>query len=230
MAIMKTSAIVGAISGDLGGVNFVNAEAGQVVRPARRVVATHSEQQQRQQSRLAAAVMAWHKLQPEIRRAWRQFAEQWKRKNRLGVDSPIMGYSLFLMHALDVHGGTPPANFQPPAVVRHIGPTDVTVTGLGPEDIDVTQHGPPIDTNGADITARVWMERFGGQSQVSAWNKARKIADIENPPETIALVPLLDNHDIELLPRERIGIGIAWRWCDNTFGHTVWAAHTVVSP
>lgn len=229
MAIMKNSPLVGGISGNVGGVNFVNAQGGQVIRPAKLARHSLSEAQQRQQSRLSQAVSAWHRLQPEVRRMWRQFAEQWKRRNRLGIGAPITGYNLYLKHVLDVHLGTPPANFSPPSVVRHIGPTDVTVSSTSPSALTVEQSGPPIGGDTSDLTARLWLHRFGGQSQVSAWNSPRRIADIENPSGTLDLNALLSPHDIELLPYERIGVGIAWRWCDNTFAHVVWAGHTVAA-
>lgn len=227
MAILIPSALVSRMSGNIGGVNFVATKGASVARLALRAGKKTTPGQQDRTARVSRSVWHWNKLPSEIRVQWQRFAENQRIPNRLGVHTTIPAYSLYVAHALDSWNGDPPANLTPPAVVIHLAPDSLDVHTEPPHVATVTQHGAPMPEGDPQLTARIWLHRFARPSQVSGFNNPRVIATIPNPPAQIDLAPLLAARDVTLQDQERIGLGIDWRWADNTYGQITWAGHTV---
>lgn len=96
MAIIRASALVAAISGSVGGVNFATGKRGTVARLRGRRIPTQTEVLLRQQAIFANASRTWRELSNEQRSSWRALAPGYPITNRLGQTSPPSGYTLFL--------------------------------------------------------------------------------------------------------------------------------------
>lgn len=96
MAIFKTGAIIGAISGTVGGVNFANPRGSKVVRRARRASANKTQPQMLIQARMATLISLWRRKPIEEQDAWRAAASQNPYPNRLGQSRQISGFQFFL--------------------------------------------------------------------------------------------------------------------------------------
>jgi len=96
MAIFRPSAIVGAISGDLGGSNFANGPGGSYVRQRRAIVKPKTSKQFQTRAHLQWLRHRWNELTEPQRTAWHQAAANRPIANRLGVTSPISGPAFFI--------------------------------------------------------------------------------------------------------------------------------------
>lgn len=227
MAIFVPGPAIGRISGDVGGINFVSSKAASIVRIAMRAGKETSTAQQDRLARVQRSVAAWNELPESIRVEWRRFAENRRAVNRLGVQTATKGFNQFIAHALDVHNGQPPPDMRPPVAVIHIAPKRLEIGTFEPDIVHVTQFGDPIGEDNPELIARVWLHRYARTTQVSGFNNPRVLAEFSNPNPLIDLTPALAARNIALQQAERIGIGIDWRWADNTYAQITWAGHTV---
>lgn len=100
MAIFKTGSIVGAISGTVGGANFANTRGSSVVRKPRRSSPLKSQSNKLHQSNVQRFSLAWRELTPGERDAWKTWANNRPRPNRLGVSRYLSGYQSFMGYHL----------------------------------------------------------------------------------------------------------------------------------
>jgi len=100
MAIFAPGALVGSISGNVGGASFVNASGSKVVRKSRRTNSVTQQNQQHSQIVLANAAAQWKTLSTAERNAWKTYAANRPRANRLGASSPRSGYAAFVQYTV----------------------------------------------------------------------------------------------------------------------------------
>lgn len=96
MAIIRPGAIIGAISGNLGGVCFI---AGKGAPVARQRIHKKNSQTPKQISHRAGTLFlsqSWRTLTPAQRIMWNTAATKFPVTNRLGITSFASGFSLFL--------------------------------------------------------------------------------------------------------------------------------------
>jgi len=96
MAIIRTASIVGAISGNLESLNFANSPSGPYVR--RRITRTKptTARQVNHRTLYQRAHIAWNALTVVQRQGWVTLARAHSLPNRLGVDSRLNGWQLYL--------------------------------------------------------------------------------------------------------------------------------------
>ena len=227
MALIRTSAVVGAVSGNIGGVNFANTKGSTVARAARRPAGSQTRAQSEQSSRVAGAVNAWNRLPDSMRRAWKNFAEAQPKESRLGEKRPISGYALYVEHALEAWQGDPPENFEPPSVVIHLAPLSVTVAPVSPENVPVATERPDGIPHGTSMFQRVWLQRFLPRGQTANFNRAFSLGLTDGFPLSWQLTEITDPLDIQFQEWERIAVGVQYAFCRNTFGHIVWDTGTI---
>lgn len=121
MAIFRPGHVVGAISGNLGAVNFAQGKYGPYVR--RRLTRSDkcTERQLSARANARNAHILWFNLTDEQRETWRATAAGMRRTNRLGIPRPISGKQLhFLVQVfmmpweLHVYKDPPQAKFTAP--------------------------------------------------------------------------------------------------------------------
>ncbi|KKM73427.1 hypothetical protein LCGC14_1410640 [marine sediment metagenome] len=96
MAIIRTGPLVGGISGKIGGVVFVNARRGLVARPAPRVTRPSSPFLQRSKARMHNLRRHWATLTALQQDLWNTAARDVLSTNRIGLSSPMTGFTYFI--------------------------------------------------------------------------------------------------------------------------------------
>jgi len=96
MAIMRPSAIVGDISGSIGGQTFVRSKAGLVISSRGRHTKTTNKAAIQNQATFQWVRAYWKKLTEEQRTQWVQAALIYPHTNRLGIKKPMSGFQMFI--------------------------------------------------------------------------------------------------------------------------------------
>lgn len=96
MAIFRPGPIIGAISGNLGGSNFVQSNNGPVVRQRIRRTRLYQDRTREMRIRFQNLRAAWAQLETQEITQWRAAAADFPHTNRLGVTSRLSGYQLFM--------------------------------------------------------------------------------------------------------------------------------------
>lgn len=96
MAIFRPGHVVGAISGNLGTMNFANGPYGPYVR--KRMVRTDKRSVRQLASRVQMQTIRheWSGLSKEQRTTWRAAARQFPQVNRLGIRRNLSGFQFFV--------------------------------------------------------------------------------------------------------------------------------------
>lgn len=124
MAIAKTSGLVAAVSGSVGGVTFSQARSAQVIgQKGRRTRARTALELQATRNK-AGQPQAWRDLSDFERSQWNDLALSQPRPNRFGVHRPITGYQLFMFVNQPVSATIPS---QPPPIPYQAGTADTTL-------------------------------------------------------------------------------------------------------
>ena len=114
MAIFRPSAIVGAISGNVGGVNFCNPSGSAVIRKAKTRTSPRSTDQLIASSTFASIAQTWRTLSLEKKKTWRTAALSQNFTNRLGVQRKLSGFQYFMWaNAVGVVLDPPTTNVTP---------------------------------------------------------------------------------------------------------------------
>lgn len=108
MAIFKPGAIVGAISGNVGGACFVNNKGSSVLRQPRSRTGSESPAQLVRQAKLHNDIIRWRDLTSEKKRQWNVAASTITFSNRLGVQRLLSGYQYFLKTSAIFETTNPP--------------------------------------------------------------------------------------------------------------------------
>lgn len=96
MAIARTSSIIGALSGNLGGVVFANTRQGFLVKHRPVKINRRTTAQLVERSRHQRITTCWKTLTTAEYLEWRILAEQVNRTNRLGITSKMSPFTLFI--------------------------------------------------------------------------------------------------------------------------------------
>ena len=96
MAIIRTSALVGAISGSYGSSVFANTRGGTIIRPRPLKLIPTSADQLAQAVTLNRITKQWQALSSGLQAKWRTEAANVRRRNRLGVARQSTGFSLYV--------------------------------------------------------------------------------------------------------------------------------------
>lgn len=118
MAIYRPGSIVGAVSGDVGGVSFANPSGSSVLRKKRRRTAAPSPTKARNQAYFQLYVKEWQAMSDAQRTTWRAFAANITRPNRLGVQRSISGFQEFMRVNLSIFPDTFNPILEPPIGVN----------------------------------------------------------------------------------------------------------------
>lgn len=137
MAIMRLSAMVGGISGKLGGMEFVQSRYGMVARKVGTKTEKGTGAQLAARARHEQVVRAWAERTEAEREAWRAAAAGTTFANRLGVQRCLTGFGLFVR--VHVERWNSIAIFaNPPRVMSRLpSPTAVGVTASAGGDVRV---------------------------------------------------------------------------------------------
>ena len=127
MALFRASPLIGAISGNLGPVNFVVSSTRPVVRQARRRTANQGDALTTSRARLQYLALQWTAMTVNGRAAWATLAATQRWPDRLSQMRQPTGRQFFFSHnlALLLCGQTPDTNTPPVAA------DTTTWTGIG---------------------------------------------------------------------------------------------------
>ena len=188
MAIFRPAPILGAISGNVGGVCFVMSKSGPVIR--KRIVRTKNTSRRHTELTIGLQRVrnAWRSLAEPQRAAWRQAALIFPNKNRLGSSTRLSGFQLFTK--LNMIGYFPP-NFVPfaiiedPPVLTRDPPfviDDFSVTSGGLKTLNLSDPVPSF----YDLLLVSGARTFS-TSQRKSWFSFRLIMLMTMPPTTLTI-------------------------------------------
>ena len=145
MAIFRPSGIVGAISGNLGTLNFGNARFGPFVRRRAYPSADRGERRLANRATYAGASPAWRALTVAQRIAWRSAAASFNHTNRLGVNSPLSGWQLYLKYYIYAAHFFFAAPTAPPTLITQTPPDSfaLDLDHTGGSEITVERPASP---------------------------------------------------------------------------------------
>lgn len=133
MAIFRTSAIIGAISGSIGGQTYTNARRSLVIRPRPQRRKNATALQHRQRVLFQAIRQAWRSLTDLQRAAWRAQSTEFSFTNAVGQSSPISGFQYFVKRNLERRETSSTILLEPllggVAAALGIGPLDFSASG-----------------------------------------------------------------------------------------------------
>lgn len=149
MAIIRPSAIVGALSGNLAGVNFATGKSGPYARQRANRTKALSPGTLHNRARFQFLRHQWQQLTDAQRTAWRQAATNRPHINRLGLTSTLSGNSTFLQHnmhgwpdsgfqAIQFDANPPTLTAPPPLILR-----EFNVVSGGLKEMLFSLPGPP---------------------------------------------------------------------------------------
>lgn len=120
MAIFTPGPLIGAITGNIGGLNFVLARSGPVVRQRIRRTKSTDPRRAATQQGMQLVRKSWRNLTDSQRTAWRQAALSVPHTNRLTITSNLTGFALFVRYnterlALTRDAGIPLFTDPPPS-------------------------------------------------------------------------------------------------------------------
>ncbi len=150
MAIYRAGSLIGAISGSVGGITFVNAKASKVVR-FRPIKSTREQRTlpstgSPARAAFSAAVAGWQALTDEPRQAWISLSREVTFPNRLGEKRSITGYQLYLkVNVLRALKGSA-AMTVAPGTTRPQQISDMTITANLVTGIDILVTWPTDQT------------------------------------------------------------------------------------
>ncbi len=156
MAIIRVGPLAGAISGNLGGQNFVNGRAGPYVRTRLKRINKATQRQHAHQARYQTTVIRWRTLTDDQRNAWRTASRNLFRSNRLGTRRPISGFQLYVQHNLASPDLVFVQTTPPHILLRTNAPEDLILTASATGPINLTWYAntPPISSSVFTSAAR----------------------------------------------------------------------------
>lgn len=128
MAIAKTGAVLGALSGNLSGANFANSRFGLTVRKPRPPPGPPTETQLIIQAAHRLSRSRWPALTETQRDAWRSFATNRTYRNRLGSQRNLTGQQLFIKYDFQSAIAGLPSRPLPPPPSPFTWPSDFILT------------------------------------------------------------------------------------------------------
>lgn len=124
MAIAKTGPIIGALSGNLAGVNYANSRFGLTLRKPRRPPPPPTTTQLVVTAAMQLCRQWWRDITEDQRAAWRSFASNTLLRNRLGLQRNLTGQQTFIRWNFQSAGFGLPMLDDPPAPWPFAWPRD----------------------------------------------------------------------------------------------------------
>lgn len=154
MATFKTSPLIGAIAGPVGGVTFVTSGRGNVVRGCASTVRRSSVRGALASARFASAAAGWLALTDAQRAAWRVRAGTLQEPNALGVPRYLSGWELYSRFVMKCRMQGATVLTTPPAVLVGAGARLVSAYGLSSGSCGFDVAVPGVSSN---FVLLVWM-------------------------------------------------------------------------
>lgn len=172
MAIIRPSSIVGAISGNLGGVNFANGKSGPYARQRRSVTDALSDRQRQIRAMMQITRHQWQNMDEPTRQSWRQAAQNRPHTNRLGITSHLTGAALYIKMAMLGKGAPLPETYQGPganipffAAPQPLVFVSMTVVAGGMKRISFEEPLPDFT-----LKAIIYGAKTGSNKPLRSWN------------------------------------------------------------
>lgn len=156
MAIVRVGGVVEGISGTFGSVVFANTANGAVAKRCPSKVRQQSKEQLRQRATIKSLQRRWAFLSDDLRLQWATAAREFPSVNRLGLQSTITAYQLFLKVNASLPNAPEVYRARPPNMRASNQPSAVSL---------VSQQGGATVLTFADIPNDVfnWIILFGSQ-------------------------------------------------------------------
>lgn len=225
MAIFRGGSLAQAVSGKVGGVEFVLSPSGPVLRARGRRSAPASAPRLAARATLERLWGLWRALSDDERRAWVTAASGVRVRNRLGVSRVVRGFELYFQTAIEVYDGFPPAGLVPPAVMQLYAPTLVRAYFLEGGPYAVTSSGSPFGVS--TLYERGYVQVGRGPAQLTGFNRYRAIETRLKPTATMDWYTAIAADGIPVFDGTRIAWASAWRVLGGLVGARVWATGTV---
>lgn len=169
MAVFRRGALIGAISGRVGGTTFVESRAGGVIRRVGRRTKRRSHEALLAQRQMQGSMNAWNGLDEENRIVWRRIGEELGVADRFGVRRPLTGYEAFVRFWTTGNlntfgaGGIVPTGQYTPAELLVVGsffaPGNYffnVLPGASPVGVDLIVYGARQFRDAPGWTPRQW--------------------------------------------------------------------------
>lgn len=162
MAIFRSGPLIGAISGNLGGLCFVQTKAGPVIRKRNVRTKQTSNRQTLIRTAFSTNRARWRAITDNQRTAWRQSAASILLPNRLGVRRNLSGYQLYMKIATfaNLTPGFPPRGAPDDPPLFHTAPlwtlSNFAITPAGVATIEVQEPIPSAIGSAAVFCARTF--------------------------------------------------------------------------
>lgn len=213
MAIFRTGAIVGAISGALGGVVFVAGGKSAVVRPRPVTISKDSPALAIARARLQYTRNAWSTMTDLQRAAWNTLALTIPTTNRLGVTSPTNGFHLFVRFNLQRRNTPDTLRFDAPTQGIGQPPQGFNLAFSAAGDFTINAQPPP------DFGAAIYFmygQPFWTNEPTSQPCRVVFLAQFTAPGLTFNLRPFWETRFGTMVEQQRFCAGIA-AMTANTF-------------
>jgi len=184
MAIFSSSGVVGSVSGNAGGVNFVNGKGSKVIRKARRAGSINDNKIIKQQSVFATFARHWRTLSVDEQNAWRTYAFNSPRTNRLGLARQLSGFQEYMSSGIYRKGVLGFFNDLPPTELTDPKTAFYKFTSTVLTGISISMGSGPIS---GDISISLFGFLSYSTSLVASFNRHKYIGDF-----TIAQGAVLD--------------------------------------
>lgn len=147
MAIIRPGHVIGAISGNLQSINFVQGRYGQYVR--KRLVRTKkaTEAQLDRRARFLQLITEWPVFGPEIQNTWNKAASLISFTNRLGIPRNITGFQLYIKMNLLRRASHATWPIPPITLIRTAPAYDVELNASEGGAISVDWSHPTLPAN-----------------------------------------------------------------------------------
>ncbi len=137
MAIFRPGALIGGISGALGGVTFSNSRGSRVVRHRPAVKGGNAPRHGQAQAAFRYAQSAWATLTDQQRTSWRTYAPQAPVTNRLGEQHALSGFQTFVRFNIRTRMLNLPLSTTPTSSHDHPAPTSLQITSGIADGIEI---------------------------------------------------------------------------------------------
>lgn len=207
MAIYRPAQLIGAITGTLGSVDFVQGASGPYVRTRPRSTNPNTIAQSARRARFKTMTGAWRQMTDAQREAWRQAGALANFRNRLGTPRKLSGYQLFMRENLTKELFLSVTKTAPNVLTSTPAPTNIAIHRAAGQPIIATYTIEPPST---DQTIRVFCARpvsSGQRQHYSNW----KFVVFINSVVGLSAVPITNQFFAVLgTPQvgERVGIRI----------------------
>lgn len=145
MAICTASPIVGAISGNLGGVNFAQTRYGPVIRRALQRTDKKTTPQLASRARAIRITQYWSTITEAQRQTWISAAAGITFPNRLGRHRHLSGFQLFCFNQFGLPESAAPWPLAPEYLTRGTPPADIVLSASAAGAVSVAwTHISPL--------------------------------------------------------------------------------------